>query len=327
MFFWRRWILKKPALSKIATFFGVKGKIIPVNGLDLWYESFGNPTNPAFLLIMGAGCQGIFWTESFCRLLAEKGFFVIRFDHRDTGYSSYFNYTKNPYDFMDLTEDAVGLLDQLKIKNAHVMGISMGGAIGQLMAVHFPSRVLSLTLMATTSDFRPVASIMERERVSLSPLSLPDTGWFSWVEELDAIPNWSFRRKILKHLEGWELLNGKGTFFQRSFYKKLMIESLKRQRSLFSMLNHKDAILASIDLMLQTKGLIHVPTLIIHGKKDPLFPVDHAKNLFDSILDSKLVFIESMGHNFNPEFYEEVVSLVSNLTTSQKERSSYNGPS
>ncbi len=310
MFFWRRWILKNSTFHGIASRLGIGGHIISVKGVDLWYESFGNPKDPVILLIMGAGCQGIFWTESFCLKLVEKGFFVIRFDNRDTGFSSYFNYKKNPYNFMDMALDVLALVDNLGINKAHLMGISMGGAIAQLLAANFPSRVSSLTLIATTNDFRPVAAVIEKKPDLNNALSSPDEAWFSWIKELEALPSWAFKRKISKHLEGWKLLNGNGVTFEEKYYKRLMIESIKRQRSFFSILNHREALLASVSLMLKTKVPPGIPTLIVHGGCDPLFPKDHAEHLASCIPGSELLLLDTMGHNFNRQFHSEVLARV-----------------
>ncbi len=310
MFFWRRWILKKPSLQGTASRLGIGGHIISVKGVELWYESFGNPTAPAILLIMGAGCQGIFWTESFCLQLVEKGFFVIRFDNRDTGFSSYFKYKKNPYNFMDMALDALGILDNLGINKAHLMGISMGGAIAQLLAANFPSRVSSLTLLATTNDFRPIAAVIEKRPAIGETLSSPHKEWFDWIKELEALPSWAFKRKISKHLKGWKILNGNGVLFEEKYYKRLMMESIKRQRSFFSILNHREALLASVSLMLKTKVPSGIPTLIVHGGCDPLFPKDHAQHLASSIQGSELLLLDTMGHNFTRQFYPEVLARV-----------------
>ena len=107
------------------------------NGIHICYETFGQKSQPSLLLIIGGCCQGIMWPREFCELLAQN-FFVIRYDHRDTGYSSCFDFKTGPYTILDLAKDAIGLLDALDVDKAHLCGLSMGGPIAELMAAHYP---------------------------------------------------------------------------------------------------------------------------------------------------------------------------------------------
>lgn len=118
--------------------------IAKANNIDIWYETFGNINDEPLLLIMGGCCQGILWPTEFCKQLAASGFYVIRYDHRDTGLSTYFDYEKHPYDIRDLTEDAIGLIDYLKIKKCHAVGLSMGGPISELLSIKYPSKLFLL---------------------------------------------------------------------------------------------------------------------------------------------------------------------------------------
>lgn len=318
MFFWQRWILKTPFLCRSAPLIGIRGEIAEVNGGDMWYECFGDKTNPAFLLLMGAGCQGILWTDSFCKSLASRGFFVIRYDYRDLGFSSYYNYEKSPYDFKDLASDAVALLQELEVEKAHLLGISMGGAVAQLIAATYPSYVLTLTLIATSNEFGPVASVMGGDTSAVFDLSHPRSEWITWMKELESFPKYAFKKKIRKHLEGWEILNGSTLPFDEEYFIGLMKASLHRQRSFFSLFNHRLALLASPTLLKETKGKIHRPTLIVHGMLDPLFPRDHAEDLAQSIKGSSCIFFDEMGHNFNCCYHEQVLDKAAALAESVK---------
>ncbi|ETT47853.1 alpha/beta fold hydrolase [Paenibacillus sp. FSL H7-689] len=145
--------------------------MLKVNGIELIYDSYGSETDETILLIVGLGTQMIRWTVPFCEILAARGYRVIRFDNRDTGLSTHFNHHNTldfeaiaktlvsgqlpviPYTLDDMTDDTIGLLDALGIKNAHVVGRSMGGMIAQLVASRYPERVLSLTsIMSTTGN-------------------------------------------------------------------------------------------------------------------------------------------------------------------------------
>ena len=120
------------------------------NNIDLYVETFGEPTHPAVLLIMGLGCQCLNWFPYFYEPIVEQGYYVIRFDNRDIGLSTWSDangWEKHPYSLYDLATDSVELLTTLEIDKAHFIGASMGGAIAQRMAIGYPERVLSLLQM------------------------------------------------------------------------------------------------------------------------------------------------------------------------------------
>src|SRR5439155_26262945 len=125
---------------------------VTANGIRIWYETFGDPSDPALLLIMGLGAQAVAWDEEFCQRLASASRFVIRYDNRDVGLSQWFD--EGPaYELADMADDAAALLDALGISGAHVVGASMGGMIAQLLALRHPAKVLTLTsIMSTTGD-------------------------------------------------------------------------------------------------------------------------------------------------------------------------------
>ena len=124
--------------------------MIEANGVELCTEAFGDPADPPVLLVMGIGASMLWWEEGFCRMLAEGGRFVIRYDHRDTGRSVTYEPGRPEYTGADLVADAVGVLDAYGIPAAHVVGVSAGGAFAQLLALDFPDRVLSLVLISTS---------------------------------------------------------------------------------------------------------------------------------------------------------------------------------
>jgi len=129
-------------------------RMIKANGVDLCTESFGDPDHPPVLLVMGIGASMVWWEEGFCRLLAEGGRFVIRYDHRDTGRSVTYEPVRPEYTGADLVADAVGVLDAYEIPAACVVGVSAGGGFAQLLALGFPDRISSLVLLSTSRDVR-----------------------------------------------------------------------------------------------------------------------------------------------------------------------------
>src|SRR5215831_14787974 len=144
-------------------------RMVRANGIELWCEDFGDPGNPAVLLVMGAGGQGIMWPEEFCAALADAGFYVIRYDNRDTGHSTCVDFSKAPYTLSDMARDAIGLLDAFGIARAHVIGASMGGMIAQTLAIEHAGRLRTLTSIMST----PSAAGHIRARLSGGPSRLP----------------------------------------------------------------------------------------------------------------------------------------------------------
>jgi len=126
-------------------------RMIAGNGVQLCTEPFGDRGDPPILLVMGVGASMLWWDADFCRGLAAGGRYVIRYDHRDTGRSTSFPPGAPPYSGADLANDALGVLDALNVHRAHLVGLSMGGALAQKIAVERPHRVLSLTLMSTAA--------------------------------------------------------------------------------------------------------------------------------------------------------------------------------
>lgn len=129
-------------------------RLIKVNGIEICTDSFGIQGNPAILLIMGAQSSMIWWEEEFCRRLADTGRFVIRYDNRDVGRSTTYEPGQPGYTFEDMADDAVRVLDAYKIQQAHIVGLSMGGMLTQMIALRHPERVLTITLLST-SNFAP----------------------------------------------------------------------------------------------------------------------------------------------------------------------------
>ncbi len=298
------------AIHFLFTTFGfAHEQIIRVNGLDIWCESFGNPKHPALLLIMGGGCQGIMWPKDFCQQLSEKEFFVIRYDHRDIGLSSGVDFNQNPYDLGDLAKDAIGILDYFQIEKAYIVGSSMGGAIAQLIGVHYPQRAHTLILMSTSSDLSITLDSFEG-KPNPSTLSKPSEKYVKWAQTIIANKAETIEQKLDQDLEGWKVLNGSIVEFDEKLYRDLLALQFKR-------LNHPEgishqllAMRSSSEKIKQAGGFIHIPTIIIHGTEDPIFPLDHGQALSHLINGSKLLVINGMGHILNPHFYDQIIDCI-----------------
>src|SRR4051794_13866533 len=164
-------------------------EIAQVNGVDICVQTFGDPADASVLLIMGSSASMDWWEDEFCERLAAGGRFVVRYDHRDTGQSVTYPPGEPGYSFGDLVDDAVDLLDHFGLERAHLVGMSMGGAIAQLIALDHPERVASLTLIATGP---PAPGPENPDLPSMSNET---------VERFMAIPtpDWSDREAVIDH--------------------------------------------------------------------------------------------------------------------------------
>jgi pimeloyl-ACP methyl ester carboxylesterase len=285
-------------------------KLAPANGIELCYETFGNRAEPALLLIMGLAAQMIAWEEEFCERLAARGYFVIRFDNRDIGLSTRFPQYNTPdlmallgqalagkpvaapYALRDMAADAIGLLDALGIERAHVVGASMGGAIGQEMAIHRGARLLSLTsIMSSTGDPRLPQATPEVMAVLLAP---PPTDRESYFE--------SYKRT-------WAVLRGPGFPLDEAKDLERAARAWDRGLNPPGVARQLAAILASGDRTTALGG-VRVPTLVIHGDADPL--VRHAGGIATAkaIPGARLLTIKGMGHALPISMWPQLIDAI-----------------
>jgi pimeloyl-ACP methyl ester carboxylesterase len=276
------------------------------NGIDIEYETFGDPTDPVMLLIMGLGGQLIVWDDELCRRLAGHGFYVIRFDNRDVGLSTKIeagavpdvmavlqgDRSSVPYSLEDMAADATGLLDALGIDQAHVVGVSMGGMIAQVVAIDHPERVLSLaSIMSTTGDPTVGAPTPEAMVVLMRPPPQErDEVIAGEVETTKAIgsPGFPFDEERTRRRAG--------AAYDRSFYPR----GVARQVA---------AVVAASD---RTERLSHidVPTVVIHGTADPLVTPSGGEATAKAVHGAELIMVEGMGHELPPGAWPTVVEAV-----------------
>lgn len=284
--------------------FASSGQIAQANGIEIWYETFGEKKDPALLLVMGGCSQGILWPVELCEQFADKGFYVIRYDHRDMGLSSCIDFEKTPYDLLDMAMDAVGLLDFLRISKAHVFGMSMGGPITELMAVYFPERVHTITLMATSPDFRPMNLAFAGLPAELDSLSGPSEEYLRLANEILKFPPNTEEEKLEQRVAIWHFLNGNIIPLEENGTREIQQQFLSRHRYSEGFLNHIQATRDSEELVRIVPYLVKVPTLIFHGSEDPIFLPDHGAALANIISGSKYIYLEGMGHVPNPYFFD-----------------------
>ncbi len=276
--------------------------------VEIYFETFGSPADPALLLVNGLGSQSISYRVAFCERLVDLGHFVIRYDNRDVGLSSMFDDAFTdvggalkalaagepadvPYLLSDMAADGIGVLDVLGIQRAHVMGASMGGMIVQTMAIEHPERLLTMTsLMSTTGD--PDVGQPTPEAWDLL-LARPPTDRDTFVvRQLDGARTWGS-----PHCFDQDRLTA---FAKEAFERSFNPAGVARQYLAVQASGSRSASL----------GDVKVPTLVLHGDADTLIDVSGGRRTAEVIPGATFVLIEGMGHDYPPEFWDQLTGLV-----------------
>lgn len=260
-------------------------KVIHNNGVELCTESFGEHTNPPVLLSAGATVSMLFWDEDFCRQLADKGFFVIRYDNRDVGKSTHYPLGTTSYDIVDFVDDAIAILDEYNIGKAHLVGMSLGGMVAQIAALKYPERVSTLTLFSTMPWCDSEMEIPEMDKRIID--------FQSKALSLD----WSNEEEVVEYMIGSALLiNGKKPYDKQRGEKYIRAE-YKRAKNYRCIFNH--AGLQGGDVFYNRMDEIRQPVLIIHGTDDLICHYNHTRTMLDKLKNSKLITLEGTGHEIN----------------------------
>ena len=271
-------------------------RMIEANGVELCTESFGRPADPPILLIMGIGASMLWWEEGFCRLVAEGGRFVIRYDHRDTGRSVTSEPGRPDYTSADLIADAAGVLDAYGVPAAHVVGVSAGGAFAQLLALGYPDRVLSLVLISTspaTPGERGLPPATERYRQFVATRSV----------------DWSDDSSVVEYLVDYaRVLAGGARPFDEAAMRELVRRDVERAHDIAASENH--GLAAEGELPREPLSTIAVPTLVVHGTDDPMFPLAHGEALAREIPGARLLVLEAAGHGVERADWEPIARAI-----------------
>jgi len=269
-------------------------EILRANGVDLCAQTFGRRRDPAILLIHGAAASMLAWEDEFCQRLAAGPRFVIRYDHRDTGRSISYPPGRPGYGMRDLMQDAVGLLDAQGLERAHLVGRSMGGGLALLAALEHPKRVDSLTLMATSPGGD-----------DLPPMSKDFLDFVSSPRQ----PDWSDPDAAVEHvLTMLKIMAGPARLDVKAM-RPLIAHELERTRNAASsQINH-----FAMDVGSPVRPRLHeirVPTLILHGDADPVFPLGHAQAMEREIPGARLVVLKKTGHLVQAPNWRVVVPAI-----------------
>jgi pimeloyl-ACP methyl ester carboxylesterase len=271
-------------------------RLIEANGVELCAEPFGDPGQPPILLVMGIGASMLWWDEGFCRMLADRGRFVIRYDHRDTGRSTVYPPGRPGYGEAELTADAAGVLDGFGIDAAHLVGVSAGGGIAQEFALASPDQVLSLTLISTS----PVTGVGRQ----LPPPTEEFTRFMT-----GAAVDWTDAESVIDHLVSYQrMLAGIARPFDQVVWRDLIRRDVERARDPAAAQNHD--LIAGEGGARAPLSAISAPTLVIHGTADPMFPLEHGEALAEEIPDARLLRLEGAGHGVYRADWDAIVAAI-----------------
>lgn len=275
---------------------------LDAGGLHLYFEDWGDESAPPVLLIMGLGAQLVAWPDAFCELLVDAGYRVIRYDNRDVGLSDQaksrerFQPIRNayvraklgfrveaPYTLYDMAADAVALMDALELDRAHVIGASMGGMIAQLVAARYPQRVRSLVSLMSSSGapWLPSGKLRLLLRLVTRPPSME-------------------REALMAHyVQTMRMMASPAFPMSREEMRARTRRWLERAYNPAGTARQMLAILATGSRVKELRR-IQAPTLVIHGKSDPLVPVSHGRHTARCIPGARLEIIPGMGHDLPP---------------------------
>jgi pimeloyl-ACP methyl ester carboxylesterase len=268
-------------------------RIVEVGGVPLCLDTVGDPGDPAILLIHGACASLLWWDRDLCERLAASGRFVIRYDNRDTGRSISYPPERPGYTLRDLADDAIGLLDALGIERAHVVGRSMAGAIALILGVDHPDRVASLTFVGTTTNGD-----------DLPPMS-PD-----FLAATADPPDPADRPAVVRYIVAlMRAYAGDSPHFDEPATRAVAEHDVARTANLASMLtNH-----FLLDMNGPAAGGfadVTAPALVVHGDRDPVFPLPHGRALCAAIPGAELLVLPDTGHDLPRPLHDMLVATL-----------------
>ena len=269
-------------------------QMILVGAVELCVQTVGDPADPAILLIHGACASMVWWEDELCEQIAAGGRFVIRYDQRDTGRSTSFPVGRPGYAMSDLAADAVGILDALGVKEAHVVGRSMSGGTALFLAVDHPDRVASVTFMSTTTDEDGLPS-PTKEFIEATGDETPD------LDDIEA---------VVEHLTAAVLAyHGTSPLVDEDHVRSLARVDVARTRDLAaSMTNH-----FAMEFDGPRNGGfsdVTCPALVVHGALDPAFPVEHGRALQAALPGSTLLVLDDTGHELPAARWDEFTDAL-----------------
>lgn len=270
-----------------------KGRVCS-NGIEIYFEAFGKPEDPAVLLIAGMDTPCTIWFPYIYQPIVQAGYHVVRFDNRDCGRSGWIEDwdPNNPYILEDMALDTLGLMDALDMESAHLVGASMGGMIAQCLAIRNPHRVLTLSSIASTGfALDPDPDLRSTQDMAQS-IEMQETLEARYPNRLTA-PEETIEYCLVALRE----FSGSRFPFEEELYRKMLEENILEHRGFnpLAQAHHLAAVVAS-GSRLDELGRIQTPALVIHGTEDPLLAPGHAVKCASLIPKARLVWMEGVGH-------------------------------
>jgi pimeloyl-ACP methyl ester carboxylesterase len=276
--------------------------------VEIYYEAFGDPADPALLMVNGLGSQLINYRTEWVERFVARGFFAVRFDNRDVGLSTKFDAVSpqyrsaveairdgqavdTPYRLGDMADDAVAVLDALGIERAHVMGLSMGGMVVQQLAIDHPDRLLSMTSVMSSTGDRDVGQPSKEAFAALT--AAPATDRASAIE---------------RHLSGLRIF-GSPDQLDVERQSQYAGEAFDRCFNPAGVARQMIAIMASGSRSEALRS-VQVPTLVLHGDQDKLVDISGGRRTAECIPGARFVVMDGMGHDYPPAFWDHWVELV-----------------
>ena len=271
-------------------------RTIHADGVALATQGFGDPAHPAILLIMGIMASMLWWPDAFCARLAQRGRHVVRYDNRDTGRSTTYPLGHPSYTSDDMIDDAVRVLDGYAMPSAHLVGMSMGGALAQMVALKHPARVASLTVISSS----PVDA-------DTSGLPGPSAAYSAHAAQYETV-DWTDRAQVAGLLLAESrVLAGTAHPFDEAATRRFIERDLERARNFASVSNH--FMVKEPDRQYRLADL-RAPLLVIHGTADPLFPVAHGLALAQLVPGATMVRLEGGGHELHEADWDAIIAAI-----------------
>jgi pimeloyl-ACP methyl ester carboxylesterase len=271
--------------------------MITVAGAELCVETFGDNSDPAVLLMMGATASLVWWPTELCRALAARGRFVLRYDNRDTGRSTSYPPGPPPYSIDDMASDALAILDAFGIERAVLAGVSLGGYIAQLVALRAPARVSRLVLISSLP--------LGPDDPTLPPIEPHVMEYLARGASLD----YSDRAAVVAHsVGGWRLLAGPKRPFEEAAVTARAEHDFDRARSPQSASNH--ALLAGGEAFFGRLGELKMPTTVIHGTHDPVLSYQHGQAIARQIPNARLIRLDGAGHELHALDWPAIIEAI-----------------
>jgi pimeloyl-ACP methyl ester carboxylesterase len=291
-------------------------RMVATNGVNICTQAFGDPANPAVLMLMGANASMLGWPAELCQQIADGGRYVIRIDNRDMGRSTTYPPYAPPYTLEDLARDAIGILDAYGIERAHAVGISSGGMIAQLLAIYHAERIITITAICSSPDPKAIIAATQGKATE-DTLPAPTPAIFELIGMLKNV-GWSDETAAVEAFvaEG-RVVAGTGYPFDEAWYRNYATQEYRRASNILSMRFNHPIAEGNTPYWRDRLHTIQVPALVMHGTEDPALPFAHGVALAKDIPGAKFLKLDGVGHIILQGAWSIVVPAILAHTAAQ----------